>query len=794
MPGTAKSIQSPYGNRPSSLPNPVPAAGEQQDIESLFANTPPPQMPAQPQTPPAADTGAPAPDQNAIDALFGGPASASASAPEAPTDAPQPNAPQPGDQFASENSGFGPAGDMIMAQVNQFRDLTTRFQAGLAANDNEVMGLLKKKFGDENVRWKDDKAWYRQPGEKQFRPLDPKAFEIFSDLIPDMSRGFVQEAVALPAELGGGAIGGPVGATVGRVASVPAQIAASDYIAEKAGVPQDPSRSKVMEMGVQAALEASMPIVGKVIGRMVPGTTAYNAAKEAGEKELTALSKQSQVVAQSVNELAQMDKAVTIDGQLVGVPGAQVNLGAHQLNPESPKIQALQKKATEYAPFNNAMRQHAEDWGNLFEKTMTEVASRGTDKRVVKPGELANTVVDAVANVRKIEGDNIAKYKMQAMKKLGDRSLPLIDEVKQPLGDMMQVMNFNPQGGPVKQEELQQLVGKYGITSIGEARAIVNNVRDVMGSMQKDGGMKLQDMDRLRNSIGDLSDRMRGTPAGRQLAILASGLRENYKRAVAAGIDNEFEKVGFMSAMDDYSQIMNNIDTLRNALNEDSSATAIVNKFFTGKDNIEKVRAIKALSPESFDQLKAEWVNQQLMKFRSRENPTGFNATAMLDKIQKQYGPEFMNEVFPKEDQRTIVNFLNVMERIDKTFQGPMLDQASDKTKQGAINTLIGIVGNIKFKTINGITALFSNQSGPEKAAIQLLSRDGIDKYVAAYPGKDVNKKEIAEKLKQLVATYRINRIIDSPMIGEAGRIIGKQRNFAADKNYTPMAPDANQE
>lgn len=815
MPGTPRPINSAFGNRPSTLPNPVPAAGAEQDVEALFAE---PNL-SQIEMPAHATPGSPASSvEQEVSALF---SDLEKTSPGATGKL----APQSGDEFVSEGepyksnmpgligAGIEQVANMpenIKAQVNQFKNIVTRFQAGLASNDNEVVMLMQKKFGQDNVRWKDGKVWFRNPGEKKFEPLDPKQFEIFSDLIPDFARGFIEEGTALPFEAagaaGGTAVAGPPGAGpgayAGRVASGPAQVAAADYVAEKAGVPQDPSRNKVMEMAVQSTLEAAMPVIGKRIARLIPGTEAYKAAKEAGERELTALSKQSQAVAQSVQELAEMNKAVTVDGSLVGVPGAQVNLGAHQLNPESPKIRALQEKAQEYPGFNNAMRKYAEDWGDLFEKTMNEIAVQGSNNKTVDPSMLSKNIVDAVANVRKIEGENIAKYKAQAIRKLGDKPQPMIEEVAKPLGEIMQAMNFVPDGRPVKPEELQKLVGQYGITSIGEARAIVNNVQDVMTAMKKNGGMSIRDMDRFRNSIGDLADRMRGTPAGRQLAVLASGFRENYKQVIESGIDNEFEKVGFRSAMDDYGQIMKNIDVLRNALDEDSSAQAIVQKFFTGRDNIERLKSIKSLSPESFDNLRSEWINQQLMKFKSRESATGFQAGAFLDKLDKQYGPEFMNMVFPKEEQKTVKNFLTVMERIDKTFGEAKIDQASEKMKQGLMNSLIGVLADVKFKWVNGLSGMFKGRSGAEHAAVQLLTRDGIDKYVANYPGKPEQKRMIADKLKQLVANYRLNTIINTvpDMIdsraGKSAARIGT-REYYGDKTkgiFQPMSPNDNEE
>lgn len=759
MAGTPQPLNSPFGNRPSTLPDQVPAQGAAQDLAAADAAAVASLQPSLSQS-----MSAPAPGMDPaaqIDPTLAGRSPASNGDVNAEVDA-----------FLAQNSpsGAGTSEQFVEQPLTGFDNMLTRFKAGLAANDTEVEGLLKNKFGAENVRMKDNKLWFKAPGKKSFQPLDPEEFEPILDIFADFSRGAVEEVAAVPGELAGGAMGGPGGAYAGRIASAPAQVALADYIAEKAGVPQDPSRSRGMEMAVNSTLEATMPIIGKRLAKLVPGTAAYKAAKEAGESQLSALSKQSKAVAQSVQELEAIGKAVKVDGSIVGVPGASVTLGAHQLNPESSVIRQMQETAKESVPFQNAMQKHAEEWGNLFDGTMKEIQAGMTKGNVVAPEQLSKNVVDAVASVRKLEGDAIAKYKGQALKTLGEKPQPMTPQVMEGLSQAMQGMGFTPSGAPKSNAELQKLVGQFGITSIGEARAVANNINDAMNSITTKGGLNIKDMDRFRNSFGDLAERMQGTPLGRQMGMLASGFRENYKQVIESGLSNDFEKKAFRESMDDYSNIMQNIGVLRAGLNEDASAQAITKKFLAGPQSIPQMKAIKSLSPQAFDSLRAQWLNQELINHKSRDTATGFNAGKMIETWEKKYGPEFMNMVLPKEEQRTVKNFLNVMERIDKTASAGKLDNASDKYKQGAMNALIGTMFDVKFKVINGLAAFTAGKSGGERAAIKLLSEKGIDKYVANYPGKPEQKAVIAQKLKDFVAAYRVNKIIDSPVTKATAR------------------------
>lgn len=733
--------------KPQSLGSPVPGKEAELTAEALFADTP------------------------TAEALFA----------EAPTEAaPDVPAEIPEDQFASE-PGF------VEANLDQLNpeNVVTRIQAGLAANDTEKLGFLKKKFGDDNAVMKKGKIYFRRNGEK-FKPLDPDTLELINDILPDFSREIVTEMAMLPGEMMGASMGtamapgaGTVaGAMAGRVAQVPFANNVANQVAQAAGIPQDPARDVQDENMMGQGAEAVFPVVGKkivgAIAKRLPGTTAYSLAKQQGKREIVALSEQSKEVAQAVDDLVREGRAATIDGNLVGVPGANVPLMGHQLNPDNPILNQFAAKSAQDPRFINAQNQLAEDWGESLKNTLTEIGRRN-NKGPLRPEALASTVTNAVADLQKAEGQAIGKYRAQAMAKLKNQKLPLGPEAQNQLGGLMTELGFRRQAkgdviSIIPPKDLNALVGKLGLTSIGEVRAVVNNVNELAQASKK--GINISDLDRLRNSLGSTSDSLFRTQAGARLGALTGELRKAYRTGIESGLENDFERAAFNSAMDDFSMLRENVTTLKRALNEDASAQAIVKSFFTGKENLQKIKAIKQISPESFGALKEEWVNQLLMEYGSRKSATGLKSTQFLDAINKKYGDQFMREVMndgPGPNIDTVKKILTVTERIEDTYHKVGVDKMSEQQKKGVMDAAIGLVANIKFKTINGLSALLRGRGPQDSVLMQIMTRDGIDKYIAEYPGK-IDKIGTYKKFNDLLAQTRFYKMADEAAKSQAAK------------------------
>lgn len=771
--------------RPSSLGAPVPGKDAQNEADAFLADFTPPEPPAA--SAPAAE--APSPEAEAAQFMQ--------------TDAPP-------DQFASE-PGF------VQANVEQFqpKNFIDRLQAGLAANDTEKVGFLKQKYGDGNVRMKDDHIYYRRADGDKFKRLDPATFELISDIIPDFAREMVTETAMLLGEVTGGVIGtaaapgaGTVGGAIaGRVASVPVANAFADSVAEAAGVPQDPSRNQRMENAVGMTAEAVLPAVGAKVGGMVmkrlPGTMAYKAAKEAGEKEIVALSAQNKEVAQAAANLAELGRAAKIDGAAVGVPGASVSLMGHQLSPDAPLAQKYAAVAASDPRFINAQNQLAEDWGSSLENTLLEIGRRN-GKGSVDPSKLASSITNAVDNVAEAEGKAIGVYKAKALAATKNAKQPLPPEIAQRTQELLREYGFKPRTVETKsllRREVPDLAGgtaqvyqnqakkrtvwsaptdlrpyvNNGLTSTGEVRAVVNN----LGRLAKglDRGLSLTEMESLRNNIGATSARLGRTKAGADLGALQGGLREQYRKVITDALPNRAEQNAFNSSMDEFSMIRSNVDTLRNALNEDSSAKAIVNKFFTGPENLQKIQAIKRLSPDSAAALKEEFVNKLLTDYANRESKTGFSSGKFLNDVNKKYGNQFLKEVFddgPGPNLDTVKQLLLVNERLENTYKGVKVDTMSEEQKRGVMNLVIGLYGSMKGRVADGAKAIFGRQSEKESALIGVMTRDGIDKYVGAYPGK-IDKELVRSRLAEVLAQHRVLSDVAAKGAPAAKRVIKRK-------------------
>ena len=208
---------------------------------------------------------------------------------------------------------------------------------------------------------------------------------------------------------------------------------------------------------------------------------------------------------------------------------------------------------------------------------------------------------------------------------------------------------------------------------------------------------------------------------------------------IEAGLPNDLDKKLFNDAMDEFGLKRSVMDDLAGVLDREVSTKALVNHFFKGGAAPERISALKTVlgtdSPQ-WGALKEEFVNQMLLKHASTKSATGFNSSAMLADIKKNYGENFVREVLDQgtgPNYETLKNLLTVGERIEATQRGLRVGQESEKLKQGLMEGTFGVLANASFRVLNGMRKVIGATGDKESALMEILNRDGYQKYLSNY-------------------------------------------------------------
>lgn len=694
--------------------------------------------------------------------------------PEAPVIAPA------ADQFAPE-PGF------VQANVEQFspENMKDRLIYGLAANDESAAAAMRGKYGEKNVVVKNGRIFFRRKDGDKLKPLDPDTLEVFADLIPDGARTMIQEAAMLPGEAAGAAAGftaglagtagvgafplAGAGGLAGRVASVPLATEAADFVAEAAGVPDVTNRSKFTENLIGMGAELFLPVVGRQIVKRIPGTQAYKLARDLGERETVALSRQSKEVVEAANRL----NAEGIDAPLL----------LHQMQPDDPKVKNLLSEAGNSGQLIQREMEIAEGYGQSLKKVLGSIASQGKNAPSGDTKNLSQGIIDAVSDIDRLEGEAIGKFKAKAMALAKGRKVPLPQTANQTVETMMRELGFTPKKevlnsvtrrevmNPILDQaqtmgrrneivrtkwtppkDMDGILGRFGITDPGQARAIVNNLKEYSDVMSRGGEVRLPDLDRLINRMGAINPKLRGTEAGKLWGGLTGELRQHRRKVIGDLLDNgadDFEKKAFNDAMDNFSLIRQNVGDLQGVLGDNRSTKSIVNFFFSGKDNVPRIDALKAIvgkdSPQ-WGQLKEEFINQLLVKHADANSKTGFNSGKLLKDLEQGYGPDFMKKIMNEgsgPNYQTVKDLLTYGQRLEAAERGiKNVDDASETVKKGLGNLAISMWLGLKGQGLSAMKSIVGAGSNQERALMEILSRDGVDKYIKDYPGKMTNSQK----------------------------------------------------
>jgi hypothetical protein len=348
---------------------------------------------------------------------------------------------------------------------------------------------------------------------------------------------------------------------------------------------------------------------------------------------------------------------------------------AQDVHPDSPSLLTKAVKAKQDFPGRFAQRQLevAEGYGAAAQNLLAEIAP-GMGAGPVKTEALGTVVTNAAKAVDRAEGKEIGALKAKAMATLKNERVPVPPEIQQQSAQLMKEFGFkmrpNADGKTfaiIPPKDLRSLVGKNGLTSLGEVRTFVNNLNDFAQSSKS--GMRITDLERFRGVLGEAGDALWGTSAGANLSQMATGVRKLYRSTIERGLENETERKLFSASMDKYSLIREGSEQLKRVLRDDVTSKTMVQSFFKGKENLANIRAIKAIAggeeSAAWGSLRDEFVNQLMIKHGDRSSKTGLKSGAFLYDLRKNYGDDFIREVIPPKQMQKLTNLLTVGERIE---------------------------------------------------------------------------------------------------------------------------------
>lgn len=773
-----------YGNSQNTLksPTPMPEAKDENlldglDLSGITTNT----------TPVATEAEAASPaEENLLEGVdvFAPVAGMEALYPdetEGPTDFPR-----------VPESEFGPEPSFIQANIEQFSNLKKRYQGGLAGSERQLRLFLEQDVGRENVTLKNGDLYWRQSSKEKFKKFDPDAPELVAD-VADVSRDILKEMGLLPVEVAGGVLGSAAGlggatagAIIARVGSLPVLNKALDKYAESQGLPPDIERNTLIENAIEMTTEAMLPVIGRQVLKRVPGSQLYKEAVARGEQEAIALTRQSLIVKDSLEYLERRGLSVGIDGSRIGVPGADLPIPAHHLNPDNPRLNKVIKEVSGESEFINMETQVAEDWGDNARNVMRVLGQRkvGKDGTNVNDKNISKFVQDAVQEARTQSGKRVEKYHNKAVAATKNGKVSMTPDMQESLGGLAEAFQFRVDKSgrfiPPSSDEIPNLIGIGGTKNEGEVRAVINTINRLA---EKRDGITLSELKGFRGVVGDMADGVSHTAAGADLSRIVGGYRGLYREAIKNGLESQAEKDAFIEAMDETALILGNLRTLKKGITGTQSRKAIVQTFFTGKENLEMVRLIKKISPESFDLLREEFAEALIRKHgESATSATGLKSGTFLNTIKNTYGEEFMKTVFdsgnPVDVQiKDMINILNVTERIEKVARNKTVDTMEEKQKQGLIDAVTGLAFGVKFKLVNGVQHALSGNKGAGKLIADIVSRDGAGKYVKDLP--KAQQEQAKNFLEKFVSKYKITSQIDEAIRKHGPKAVGQFERVA---------------
>lgn len=774
-------LNSPYGNGPQNLESPVPDINVS-PIETMA------QQITKVKTPSPVDGAYVPQNETPPDPYAALEADLSANYAALEADLAEPEESPEDFEVAESNTTLGVDTDL----GQQIRDLPVRIQANLAESDEAKLATLQKTLGVANVRKKNGNIFYRRPGEKAFRELDPATFEVVNDLFSDFYRESIEgmfgaagavvgggAGVAAGAPTGPGALAtGAAGATAGYGLGTALGSLTADAIGELFLGVQRPDRAEGLEGALQrtgAALEkgAFASLFKGFADKLLARKQSVEALKKLAETP------KEQVLRESVKQnIKTLDDLRTL-GYTKTIGDTGIEVPTHQLVPHLPKVQQLATSVADEKAFLQAQKIASENIHASVLDLVEEAAdlSRGRLKETVRsgvPGVKSVSVEDINGlfnGVRRAEGALIEQFRNKASAETVKRfALPApntqtaLKGIFEQLGIRTDVSYQNAKLLFPDDDSLAQMLGTDSKAYINGLKKDLQKVFDL--STRAGGGMKIDDLIGQSRLIGAKNEGARrvGGLYKKMIGQLSSALRADSREQMGKLLDPE-DAAAYAHSMKRFQNVAQSMDQLSSLLDDNVGlnvfAKGLVNK---GKNGLPNLRAAKQFllqeDPQKYKAVVGEYFEELALKHRDPDRVGGFNASGMRKELAG-LGSEYLDELFPQgvgANKSLVLRSFDLADQVEKSILRNSPDDKLVKEGQQILSKLGWAAGKI-----NLISAMMSFGT-KESRMLKLLSREGVESFI-----KDVPKAEkgrMRQTLNAVLEMARANGVLKTARMG----------------------------
>lgn len=760
-------INSPYGNRPGALPNPVPTEGMQTEVAQD-------QMQAAAQVEQAsAPAGAPQPTPMTADEAFNSlmtadDAFAALTGGAGDEEGPAVNgelAQEPGGSFSAEPEPTG-----LASLKEQYNETKARLINSFSVTPDEAVPALKETGIFEDVRHYKGDLQVKRKGRGGWEDLDRAKVELIGDTL-DFARDAMEMTIEGGLEIGatiGGLMGGPVTGIAanmagGAAAAVTAKNA-GDVVAQKfLDIKQDPKRSMVIENATAAAFGAGFGWLGSKLAR----NQAARSLLAEERKSVQGVVKQAQEAIEDVQAVADSGIKLTPEGDFVLSP----NVATGGTDPE---IRNSAKALSD----SDAFRAFEEQQGKVLQDAYSGLAER-VGNFGGRKANIGEDFVLTAKHVRQAEGKLIGSFRSQVRADMKGKKLPTqniakeVGETFEALGGKIEVIPVTPK----KQTPADKLMGRAPEAAPkNKIRIQVPTVQNILRenpSMTKEqasayrteltqlatklkrskGKMLIADQEILVKQLSErIENAMKSANGGAyatKLIKLRNAVKEDWIKSIADSLPEEATET-YLKSVARYREIMGSVESLGKVLEtEDISKDVLVKKLFESGKSFEFMQSAKTLIQETQPELWGDLVSSYFQRM---------NRNAMEETV----------EAGADGTKRTITNFNwkkinNNWRNLDPRVQEEL--QNTIGVKPGGVDALINLgrryqnadvnylakqpTSNIIAQMIKGVIS-FSMGGGAAKgtAVVPYIENMGKDQALMRWLQRDGNVEQFVKELK----------------------------------------------